>query len=661
VKSVTKTFLLLLLLISTGLLAQDEAVARPEMELSPKAINELPALTVWEKQLTIAPDEKSAVILYSSGYKRDTWTDSSFSAVKRIKVLGEAGQRFATFQVKIRAYEELTNVQGVTILADGGRRNLDPDDYQIEANQSDLWSPEIIYTFTLPAVEPGAIIEYSYTIETQLGDGLRFNVWNIQDTIHTFASSYTLDMPENFMPYSWDMENTLSSSSPAIYKDREREYAVFQFGELYAIDREEYMPPLAYVQAHLVVDYQWNRSATSVPRNYWYQIGRSQALRLTSFLKAKGDLDSLVSTLTENEIELEIKVDKIRDWIDENISNLSELESNKLIDGEEIIHEKNATAEQMLMNGYGNPLEISMLTIGMLRSAGIKADLVLTVNREKSLFRMNFLDFKQLNVALIAMELENGTVALLDPTARSGKIRGVPWYVQGSLAVLCRERRSQVIRIPVDLSEENSVAYYIDIDDQGSKGLGGRLRAELTGQAQIAFNKLLKEIKPEEKADYIASNLYIGNSRLQIISIAVKYEQKQITGFDAAFRLGEEEKKSKAKLDILPPRLKGFLELPAELAEINRMYPLYLPFSFQIICEFRVEKEALEKINLPDSYKAENIVGTIRSFGEKNESIFSWKWQVNLQKLFYKPVESKQFQDFLQSLQTAKSFRNKVL
>lgn len=577
--------------------AQGGGQSVEESDRTPRSIADLPPLTDYESYFDSAPDGGPAVILFSGAYKKDSWTESLFTVVRRIKIFSEEGLRYGSVGFAIRSYEYVEEIEGRTILPDGRVIELDADEaVKIGASYRSIWGPELLYHFTLPELAPGAIIEYSYTISTLLGSGLRFNSWYLQDWIYTIDSRYTLDTPSNFMPISADLENISSSAGPVRETDEDRRIITYRFSDVPAMRFEPLMPPPSYLMARLIVDYEWTRSATSEPIGFWMQAGRSQALRVNRYLENTGSVPRLVAELLPGKKKPVERIEIISSWIRTNILNLATLPNELLQEEGELIYEQNARIEDILERRYGTPMDITLLTLAMLRQAGLEAYLVLSVSREEGVLRYTFLDSQQFDQAFVAVRLPGEEIVFDHPSAPNCPPNSVPWYVQGSLALVCTPAGSIFARIPVDLPQTNQTRHHLELWLDAGGNARGTLESSYTGQEGMELKNLLQHRDEREREEFFRRDLLrrMPDVELAGFSLAGNAEHPDELRVMMNFSLRGLARESGEGLEFRS-RFDSIL-LDDLLANEERRQPIYLPYPYTV--------GVTEEVHLPEGFSA---------------------------------------------------------
>lgn len=623
----------------------------PEPEDSLPDRSALPALDSGDLVSTSHRLGSSAEILYEKGYKRDTWNETTFTVTRRIKLYNEEGLRFTQFEVMLRPFEYLEEVRGLLRKPSGEVlefQELEP--LRRETSFSSAWGPEQSLTYAIENALPGDIIEYTYTINTLLGSGLRFNSWYIQDVVPTRKSVYCLDTPTEFMPHQAYIENIDFGLWPDEKETDDRRIRVYTFVNVPSLPLEPMMPPMNYVLGRLIVDYQWQGGSSSSPMGYWLHMGRTQAMRVNRFLERYRGIPETVAGLVTPEMPTSQRIEAVLSWVRQNITNLGQM-GDAALTAEEFEEWTSAEhAEEVLREGEGGPLQIAMLTVGMLRESGIKAYLALAADRRKGVLRHTMLDSRQLTHAFVAVRKADNTALFIDPTVPALPAGRVPWYIQGSLALICTERRGVFTRLPVDLAANNRVEILLQLRMNEEGELNGTTEFSFSGQHAISVLEAPRRddesMLKQEAVRHVESLL-----GMEVLG-AVAFGEVLISEGEEGVKGTGEVKLSLSKSggeELID--FSSLLALKSDTAEMDqRELPLYFqfPWSLNIRCE--IETSGAITAELPESQVLKGEIGELHVHWEIKGKTIIWEKRFAQERVFFQPVEAVRYQQFIESV-----------
>jgi hypothetical protein len=160
-----------------------------------------------ELQMTqFDPDpEADAVVLFNIGELRITPNrEWQITQHKRIKILTEAGKKYATIKIPYWYEDQISNLEAVCYHPDGEEFEIESD--EIFDKGLEGWKQKV---FAIPGVEDGSVIEYSYEIFSK--NIHRLEPWIFQSQNYTILSRYSVIIPEEFnhdvLPMNINPEN----------------------------------------------------------------------------------------------------------------------------------------------------------------------------------------------------------------------------------------------------------------------------------------------------------------------------------------------------------------------------------------------------------------------------------------------------------------------
>ena len=186
---ITRSFVFMVcFVVPCSVYAQPKPIKWGEVPIEDLKMNSYPADT-----------NASAIILCDYG---DVWFTKSLRMVyerhTRIKILTNAGYKWGTVSIPFYAKDNIQKVkningQTVNITRDGKVHKHKLDKNSIFEEEAGEWK---WIRFTLPALSPGAVIEYRYKIESKR----LFNLpdWNFQTSEPTRWSEFRASIPELF-------------------------------------------------------------------------------------------------------------------------------------------------------------------------------------------------------------------------------------------------------------------------------------------------------------------------------------------------------------------------------------------------------------------------------------------------------------------------------
>jgi len=362
----------------------------------------------------------------------------------RIKIFTEEGRRYG--DVEIRFFRGMENIRGLharTIKPDGSIVDFDGEVFTKEITR--FRSEEFLAkTFTLPAVEPGCVIEYYYSRDWErIFDSAE---WLISEDLFTKSASFA------FKPYMrfnlhW-LDQHIPPGSPPAQQGPDHVIRM-QLTNVSAFHREELMPPEDELNAR--VHFIYSRDAPErEPQKYWAKVSKRMNEQLESFIGKHEAMEEAVAQIVGANDPPEVKLRKIYTRV-QQLRNTS-YEPRKTAEEAKEANEKLPTnVEEVWQRGYGNEGQLAWLYLALVRAAGIEAYGVLASGRQRYLFRPALMQSERLDSKLVLVKL-NGKDIFCNPGAAFTPFGLLPWQETDVTGFQLDKRGSTWIETPTPTS-----------------------------------------------------------------------------------------------------------------------------------------------------------------------------------------------------------------
>ncbi len=391
----------------------------------------------------------SAVVLSDVGFTRFKYNQNhgvqlEFTRHTRIKIISTSGYDWANVEVPLyrdgKDKEILSGLKGFTYTLENGK--IEKERLRNESQFTEKFNENYdIFKFTMPAVKPGTVLEYEYTITSDFLYHLQ--AWEFQKSIPVVWSEYKVAIPEYF-----DYKQLMKGYHPLAFHEAGQEPGSFN---------------LSYKTRSGGNGF----SDASVQTNF-----KNESLRFTTFTDrwVAQDVPALVeepyiTTMDDYVSKISFELSSVK-FPGETISNYSSSWENidkELLDNDhfgDIINKKGGLKKQTeaLLNGEtdnmkklvilysclnnqirwnnekrlfasqsslktledksGNSADINLTLIAMLRSAGMEAYPVALSTRDHGMMIPSYPMLKQYNYVIAQVDIE-GEKILLDATERN--------------------------------------------------------------------------------------------------------------------------------------------------------------------------------------------------------------------------------------------------
>jgi hypothetical protein len=535
-----------------------------------------------------------------------------------LKILNERGYQYAEVLIPFDEHTHIERLEARTITKDKRIINVSPD----QIYEVDLF-PDLIFfsdvkakKFTFPAVEPGAIIEYIYTVVTE-----SVKLWEehqFQKPEPVLISRFCLDVPSgmefkqvfrcpDYLPETFKSKarNLSSWVKRGGYREKSsskwaRKTYQYVLSNLPAIPMEERMPPWHSVGARLVFCSPSFLGEGIL--NSFQDLGNWYAEMISKSLEADTPVRRKAKEITRDLKTVEEKIRAIYRYIQERFRYVAvELGIGKIVP---------QSPKEVERNRYGDCKGLSALMIAMLRSIGVKAYPALLKTKDKGELDEEFVALSQFNHMIVCVEKGKERI-WLDPTAKSCAFLSLPWQDQGVKALVVKPGGSYLITTPASTAKENSIETEWDVKLYADGRLTCRVQSVFTGQWQFLLREALRRSSDKEQRDWITRHLAQTFPRAQLINYRVSDLKERETPLILSYQFESPNILQKVGDSLLFP-----LHLRAEIASFtqrNRVHPVIFDYPFNQVDEIRVHLPAGYTVEeLPEEVDIETQFGTLK-------------------------------------------------
>jgi hypothetical protein len=371
-----------------------------------------------------------AVILYRQVDRDDNGRTSHEDNYVRIKILTEEGRKQADVEIPfLKGSNDVVHLRARAIRPDGSVSDFDGKIYE----KSIVKARGLQYmakTFTLPDVQVGGIIEYSYTydfMENELFD----SHWVLSQDLFTKAAKFSLK------PYSsegagsyWSVRWSWQGLPPGTPQPQEGGDHVVRLEahNIPAFQTEDFMPPENELKARVDFVYSDQPFVADVDK-YWKKVGQELNGRVEGFVGKRKAMEEAVAQIVSPNDPPEVKLRKIYDRV-QQMRNTS-FEVQKTEQEEKREKEKEPTnVEEVWKRGYANGNDLTWLYLGLVRAAGLEAYGVYVSDRRNFFFQRQMMDRKKLDSNVVLVKL-NGKDMYFDPGAAFTPFGLLEWSETG--------------------------------------------------------------------------------------------------------------------------------------------------------------------------------------------------------------------------------------
>ncbi len=455
-----------------------------------------------DEELKMTSDPKApgaaAVYLDIEEIANDPMHYQSYYA--RIKVLSEKGKELATVNLPyLKGQDKVTDIKGRTIQPDGTviPLTVKAEDLMVAKNGDEQIGKKV---FTLPGVEVGSILEYTYTLRY---DDNHFSSpeWEIQQPYFVHKAHYEFTPFKSFMPdgtpdtatsmYLTDERGRVVNSliwwnrlPPGVTMKTSvnRGYSV-DVTDVPPIPDEEWMPP---IQSFLYQVHFYYKAASNATE-FWVGESKFWSKDVDKFAEPsraiKVTVDGLVAP-TDSEIDKAKKLYAAVQALDNTDYSRQKSESEM----KQLKLKLAKNAEDTWKQKSGSSEDIAMLYLAMLRAAGLTAYATKVVDRDQGIFDPSYMSLNQLDTTVIVLST-GGKSIVLDPGEKMCPFGTLNWRHSFAAGIGQSAQGLSLAQTPSQEYKENSIRRTADVVLDAHGGITGSLTIEMTGQAALRWRQ----------------------------------------------------------------------------------------------------------------------------------------------------------------------------
>jgi hypothetical protein len=454
-------------------------------------------VTAQELRMTadeVGDPEADAALLFREGELNDKYPEgTSLKLYLRIKIFNERGRRYKDVQLPYKV--------GLGRVTDVSARTIRPDGSVVEVAGRDIFDKVLVKTshsvwrakvFSMPAVEPGAIIEYRY--RQTYPEGFRYFALDLQSELFTKELHYSIQpQAASKLDVRWVTFNT---QDPKRFAPKWDGTFDIRAENILPFRREPLMPPDLSVKMWGWLYYS-NETETD-PDKYWRDYARRMHDRASYETNPAGVIRRVVDSITLSTDGPAEKVARIYDYVQKEIRLVDFKEDGG--EGEQGSGlKRNDSAGDTIRRRYGSPRDINRLFISMLRAAGLDARVAELITRDENFFRRSFPDSFQLNSEVAAVMARDGSIKFYDPGTRYCPPGMLSWEKEGATALIYGNRDSRFVETPVTDASRNCEHRNVTVSLSNDGCVDAQVEVKTVGQRAVELRNELADLTPDER------------------------------------------------------------------------------------------------------------------------------------------------------------------
>jgi Domain of Unknown Function with PDB structure (DUF3857)/Transglutaminase-like superfamily len=494
----------------------------------PSYATDWPPINPDELKMTSEPlaPGATAVILYRQVDRDDSGRTAHETDFVRIKILKDEGRKYGDIEIPYRKGfgNNVVNIRARTIRPDGSVVNFEgkPFDKEIVKAKGLKY---LAKTFTLPEVEPGCIIEYSYT--TDLPEYFVFDsTWILNDELFTKHAKfslkpYTTSYSNLHLRWSWHL---LPSGTNAP-KEGPDHIIRMEVSNVPAFQIEDFMPPQNELKSRVDFTYTEDSEAKDAAE-FWKKEGKKLNGIVENFTGKSKAMQEAVSQIISPNDTPDAKVQKIYARV-QQIHNTS-YDLRKTEQEEKRDKEKpNSNVEEVWKRGYGTGRQLNWLFLALARAAGFEAYAVYASERGNYFFNPGMMDAHKLDADVVLVKV-NGRDIFCDPGAALTPFAMLEWVETGVPGLRLDKDGGSWIKTMMPESSASRIVRDANLTLTETGDLEGKLTVTFTGLE--AMRRRLEE-RLEDETDRKKS---LEDEVKECIGVATEVELDNKPDWDSA-------------------------------------------------------------------------------------------------------------------------------
>ncbi|MDE0298433.1 MAG: DUF3857 domain-containing protein [Candidatus Poribacteria bacterium] len=613
-------------------LSQLNTVAAVSPQVDPVKIVEFDSETIIAEasQKHDFPDADVIILMNQFSHDISPNGQSRYTTHQIVKLVSQRGiEKYDDIAIPYQPNSQHLNVNIARTITPDGTIVEPPDEGYNEVTPPGLlsyniYSDVVWKVISMPALSPGAIIEYQVTFQDIATESVGKQTWfwggfNFQSTVPTLEARYALRLPGD-LKFRWKTLNC--DLQPQVLKSLETTTYLWSASDVPPIGEETGMPAVNDVAMRLSYSSldSWDEVYT------WYKDLAKDRYHPDHAIQ------SVVDQLTMEVPKTEDKIRAIYNFVASKIRYVGiEL-------GQSAYQPSFAT--DVMNNLYGDCKDKTTLLITMLDLAGVKAFPLMLNPSPHERIDTDLPSLGQFSHMITAVPDSNGDHLWLDATSNTCSFGDLPDANQGRVGFLIGDETGVFVDIPIFPAEANQLILKTDmrLDEQGS--VNGEISMGTTGQYNLDSRLRYQQLAQNDWKDTLAAELSI-----QFPGVHVEWvKSSNLENLDApveiraGFRVDDYAQIIDSRI-LLPLPIDEFGDYAELFAATERKYPLDLGYPMHVKKVISIELPAGWTAILPADLSMESGFATVNRQFSRDENLVRYELDFTLHRSVIRPDE----------------------
>ena len=512
----------------------------------------------------------------------------------RIKVFTERGREA---QSKI----DLPFADNVEI-KDIAARTIKPDGSIVELTKKDIFERTIIKvsgakvkakSFAMPAVEPGAIIEYRWR-------EVRNNSLSFYERL-----DFQRDIPIQSMTYYIKpliipgLGFRLQYFNGRVEQSADKKDGfIMSMQNVPAFHEEPNMPPQYQVRPYLLIFYTSADDSLN-PTTYWGDFGKRVFEDYKSSMKVKDDIRAAAVEAVGDAQTPDQKLERILAYCRAKIKNTSD-DASGLTDADREKLKENKSPSDTLKRGSGTERDIALLFGALATAAGFEARVARVGDRSESFFDKRQTNAFFLSSYDIAVKIGDQW-RIIDPASSYVPYGMLLWQEEGQEALVSDPKEPFFIKTPLSGPDKSVMRRTAKLRLGEDGALEGDVRLEYTGHLAMDKKELNDDDSPAQREENLKETIKARLSTAELSDIRVENVTDPVKPFAYAFhvRVPGYAQRTGKRLFLQP----SFFQhgAGALFSAADRRYGIYFHYAWTEVDDIQIELPAGFALDSADS------------------------------------------------------------
>ena len=533
----------------------------------------------------------------------------------RIKIFTERGvQEYATIDL-LSAFDDIRigDLRARTIKSDGRIVEV-PGRFIFERTVAKTGGIEVRFkSFSMPAVEPGDIIEYQWK---QYRDDYfsQYARLYFQRDIPSWEVSYHVKPSD----YAWERLGYLMSFQ--VFNVRSEEFREMPGGwqsitvqDVPAFKSEARMPPEDNIRSWILLFYSKRRKFK--PDKYWSELGKAIRNEIKNDVKIDGSIKKKAAELIAGLTTPTRKIDRILDYCLNHIKNIQHDRSGVTAEQRLKLKPRKKPSDT-LKQGMGTGRDVIKLFTALLNAAGIRAYVSLAAGRDDFFFNSNFLDPYFLNRMQVAVKLD-GKWKFYDPSSPYLESGMLLWPEEGVESLILHRKQPFFQKTPTSGPERSRVHRKASFKLHQDGTLEGTVEMIFHGHMGVSRKNRYDALTPEEQQKAISEEVQERLNTAEVTGVEILNAKAIRDPFKVRYKIRAPGYAQGVGRRLLLQPAYFQMNLPPEFETSRRRYDIYFRYPWTESDDVTIElpqTHRLERASSPRSF-------TMRGVGKYEASL----------------------------------------